>query len=57
MNHDYEISRAEANEILSAVASGARCSDELVTHCLRITGDLSGSRLVWSSEFRGYRWQ
>lgn len=56
MNHDYEISRAEANEILSAVANGARCSDELVTHCLRITGDLAGCRLVWSSDFLGRRW-
>lgn len=53
MNHEHEISRAEANEILSAVANGAKCSDELVTHCLRITGDLSGSRLVWSSSFAG----
>lgn len=53
MNREHEISRAEANEILSAVAAGAKCSDELVTHCLRITGDLSGSRLVWSSDFTG----
>lgn len=50
---DYAISRDEANEILSAVAAGAKCSDELVTHCLCITGDLSGSRLVWSSSFVG----
>lgn len=53
MSAGYEISRAEANEILSAVAAGAKCSDELVNHCLRITGDLSGSRLVWSSSFTG----
>lgn len=57
MNHDYEITRAEANEILSAVAAGAQCSDELVTHCLRITGDLVSTRLVWSSDFRVRWWQ
>lgn len=54
---DYEITRAEANAILSAVAAGAQCSDELVTHCLRITGDLVRTRLVWSSDFRVRWWQ
>jgi len=55
MNREHEISRAEANEILSAVAAGAKCSDELVTHCLRITGDLCHTRLRWSSDFRYWR--
>lgn len=54
MSGDYEISRAEANEILSAVANGAKCSAELVTHCLRITGDLCRTRLRWRSDFQVY---
>lgn len=56
MSIDHEITRDEANEILSAVAAGAKCSDELVTHCLRITGDLCHTRLRWSSDFRLYWW-
>jgi len=55
MSTDHEITRAEANDILSAVAAGAECSDELVTHCLRITGDLCRTRLRWSSEFGYWR--
>ena len=42
---DHEITRAEANAILSAVAAGAQCSDELVTHCLH--------RYSSSSVFKG----
>jgi len=48
---DEQITREEANDILDGVAAGANVSPELVTHCLRITGDLKQSRLVWSSDF------
>ena len=44
-----------APPLAGAVAAGAQCSDELVNHCLRITGDLVSTRLVWSSDFR-VRW-